>query len=136
MKTEIKKYPKPFTAGMFTPTEHSTAEDKARFANHYVRFVLSGFNRNLFYSWFYRRLSMTFGHIAHYNAHGFWDTWFGDPFLHKQFIAYHMDAKVYGDPKYTYSDVERAIQKWLKAHSGCGCEADVLNAASTEKKKP
>lgn len=64
-----------FTANQFTATKWESAEQKAKFANHFVRFVKSGFKPTLFYSWFYKRLSMTFGHIAHFNRQGFWHTW-------------------------------------------------------------
>ncbi len=65
-----------FPADRFAPTQHDSAAAKARFANHYIRFVAAGFDRALFQHWFYRRLCMTFGHIAHTNLDGFYNTWF------------------------------------------------------------
>ena len=46
-----------FSADRFTATQHSTADEKARFCNCFVRFVLGGFARSVFKSQFYRRLS-------------------------------------------------------------------------------
>lgn len=105
-----------FSATQFTPTEFDTAEDKAKFANQYVALVLSGFAPHKFPEWFYRRLSNTFDHIAHYDKAGFWDEWFSNLAVQ---IAFLEDALRYfpcGFPTHTYSDVERALQVWLKAH--------------------
>ena len=104
----------PFTAGQFTATQFDTAADKARFANHFVRFVDSGYKETLFYDWFYRRLSMTFGHIAHYNRAGFYYHFFQDKNAQLYFMTATRQGGGYGDPAYTYSDVEKAI----KAHYG------------------
>ena len=62
-----------FAADHFVATPHSTAEEKARFCAAFVRFVLRGFDRKLFKPDFYRRLSNIFGHIANYDADGFWE---------------------------------------------------------------
>ena len=67
-----------FNASQFTATQHSTAEDKAKFANQFVKFVQSDFRSKEFPIWFYQRLSMTFGHIAHYDRGGFFHTFFDD----------------------------------------------------------
>jgi hypothetical protein len=100
-----------FKAEQFRATKWETAEDKAKFANHLVRFINSGYNPNLFYDWFYRRLSMTFGHIAHFNRHGFYDVWFTGRESRREFIHHLMMWPCYGDPEYTYSDVEKALQQ-------------------------
>ena len=60
----------------FTATQFDSSEQKEKFYNHFIKFVERDFPQNLFYSWFYRRLSMNFGHIAHYNSLGFFETWF------------------------------------------------------------
>ena len=109
MKSEL------FNASMFKPTEFSTAEDKAKFANHLIRFIESDYNPNLFYKWFYTRLSMTFGHIAHYNKNGFYSYWFYCDKTKKSFVdklLYHIPN---GQPGYTFCDVESAIQVYLRS---------------------
>lgn len=104
----------PFTAEQFTPTQWDTAADKAKFANHFVRFVASGYKETLFYDWFYKRLSNTFGHIAHYDRIGFYNHFFRDKTAQLYFMTATRQGGGYGDPAYTYSDVEKAI----KAHYG------------------
>lgn len=106
---------KPFTAAQFTPTKWDTAEDKAKFANHFVRFVEGGFKESVFPKWFYRRLSMTFGHIAHYNKAGFYDQWFSTADRRIEFIENVRRSSIYGDPAWTYSDVEKVLQGWVRA---------------------
>jgi hypothetical protein len=56
----------PFSPSEFVPTEFSTAADKADFGNMFLHFLDADCERNLFTKKFYNRLSMTFGHIAHY----------------------------------------------------------------------
>ncbi len=59
--------PKPlFYADEFTPTEFSTAQDKAAFGNHFFRFIESDWKQTIFTKTFYNHLSNCFGHIAHY----------------------------------------------------------------------
>ena len=107
------KIEKIFTADQFTPTQWSTAQDKADFANRFAAFVKSGFPQSGFTKKFYTRLSTTFGHIAHYNQLGFWDTFFNSLGGKVYFIRNSLEWGCYGNPQYTYSDVERALQTWL-----------------------
>lgn len=102
-----------FTGAQFSPTKWDTAEQKAKFANQFVRFVESDFKESLFPKWFYNRLSMTFGHIAHYDQAGFYGAQFST--LRKQlaFLDQTVNGGGYGDPAYTYSDVERALAAWV-----------------------
>ena len=102
-----------FTADQFTPTKFDTAKDKAKFANHYVRFVEKDFPKGLFHKWFYTRLSMTFGHIAHFNQEGFYATWFSSLNDRLHFLEHHRDWQCYGSPEYTYCDVEKALANWI-----------------------
>lgn len=101
-----------FSAGQFKATEHATVQDKAKFANHFVKFVLSGFDRKKFPKWFYVRLSMTFGHIAHYNQNGFYETWFATADTQREFIDRLRNHTSYGQPEYTFVDVERQLIHW------------------------
>jgi hypothetical protein len=102
-----------FTASQFTPTQWDTAEDKAKFANHFVRFVENGFKQTLFHKWFYKRLSMCFGHIAHFNQAGFYDVQFGSLVARRDFLAQCHHHPHYGDPAFTYSDVEKVLGAWV-----------------------
>ena len=103
-----------FTSSQFTPTQWDTAEKKAAFARQFVRFVKSDFAAKHFTDKFYRRLSNMFGHIAHYNRGGFWDTFFTTTADTVRFLEQTLQHPCYGDPAWTYSDVERALQDWLR----------------------
>jgi len=99
----------------FTPTEFSTVADKQKFAKQFIKFVEWGFNRKQFPKWFYTRLSMTFGMIAHYNQNGFYEHYFSDgERWPAAFIRDVMSHPRYGDPAFTYSDVEAYLQSWLQ----------------------
>ena len=106
-----------FSPSQFTPTQWNTVKDKAWFANQFVRFVQSGFDAKHFTDRFYRRLSNTFGHIAHYDRGGFWAEFFTTTADKVRFVEYALHHPCYGDPAWTYSDVERALQEWLRAKS-------------------
>jgi hypothetical protein len=103
-----------FTASQFTASKFSTAEEKAKFANQFVKFAECGFEQQDFPKWFYQRLSLSFGHIAHYDQRGFYEHFFTDNSSLVQFIDQILEYPCYGDPEWTYSDVEKAIQDWLK----------------------
>jgi hypothetical protein len=99
----------------FTPTQWDTAQEKAAFAKHFMQFVRSDFTAKHFTDKFYRRLSNTFGHIAHYNRGGFWETFFTTTADKVRFLEQTLQHPCYGDPAWTYSDVERSLQAWLRA---------------------
>ena len=100
----------------FKATEFSTVEDKQKFAKHFQRFVTGGFKRTVFPKWFYTRLSGCFGMIAHYNLRGFYDTYFETLDGKHEFIQECLAWPCYGSPEFTYSDVERHLQGWLKQY--------------------
>jgi hypothetical protein len=100
-----------FTATDFVPTKWSTAEEKASFGNNLLHFMMAGFVVERFTEKLYTRLSMCFGHIAHYDRHGFADTWFDSPESIAAFVNHLMQWPCHGDPGYTFSDVEQAVQR-------------------------
>lgn len=102
-----------FTADKFIPTTWDPAEKKAHFARQFIRFVASDFDKTKFPNTFYRRLSMTFGNIAHFNRHGFFGTFFTTTADKVRFLRMTLQHHAVGDPSFTYSDVERALQGWL-----------------------
>ena len=102
-------------SSQFTPTEWDTAQDKAAFAKQFMRFVRSDFAAKHFTERFYRRLSNTFGNIAHYNRGGFWAEFFTTTADKVRFLEHILQPPCYGDPAWTYSDVERSLQAWLRA---------------------
>jgi hypothetical protein len=101
----------PFLPSDFTATKFSTAADKAEFGNTLLRFIESECASALFTKSFYNRLSMCYGHIAHYNRTQFYDEWFSSLTAQVRFLKHTLQFPCYGDPEYTFSDVERAIQR-------------------------
>ncbi len=100
----------------FTPTKWATAEEKAKIANKMTRFILGGFQQGSFTQAMYQRLSNMFGHIAHYNINGFYEKWFSDINSCRDW-AEHITGNWLsgmGDPKFTWSDVEKALIQWMK----------------------
>ena len=131
MVTATRKAP-PFVADLLVPTEFSTAEDKARFGNQLAAFVLSGFKQEKWTKALYKRLSLTFGHIAHYNMNGFWDEWFSTAAQQADWIRHVLEHPCYGDPAYTHSDLERQFKAWLALHKDEVEEVIRRNAGSED----
>lgn len=57
---------------------------------------------------------MTFSMIAHFNQHGFFETFFTTTEGKVRFLRMTLAHPCYGDPAWTYSDVERAFHGWLR----------------------
>lgn len=100
-----------FEDGRFTATKFDSSADKAKFANHLLRFIAKGFPQASFSQSFYTRLSMCFSHIAHYDKNGFWDHFFTSTERRIEFLDDTLRGGGYGDPAWTYCDVELAIRK-------------------------
>jgi hypothetical protein len=104
-----------FTAAEFTPRQWDSAEDKARFANALMKFIAHEFPRQSFTKPFYRRLSNTFGHIAHQNLDGFYAVFFERDADKVVFLEQTLSWPHFGDPTFTFSDVERAVKRRLRS---------------------
>ena len=100
----------------FTPTKWATAEEKAKTANKLTRFILGGFQQASFTKGMYQRLSNMFGHIAHYDINGFYNTWFIDSKSCRDWAEHVTGSWLsgIGDPKFTWSDVERSLIQWMQ----------------------
>jgi len=96
-----------------TATQHSSVAEKEKFINDLADFVKSGFTPRLFTKELYNRLSMCFGHMAHYNKSGFFAEWFEMPHEQLAWIKRNQAYKPCGDSKYTYSDAEDIFVQWL-----------------------
>jgi hypothetical protein len=101
----------PFFPSNFIDTKFSTAADKAEFGNTLLRFIESEWEPALFTKQFYNRLSMCYGHIAHNNRTQFYEEWFSSLSAQVRFLKHTLRFPCYGDPEFTFSDVERAIQR-------------------------
>jgi hypothetical protein len=125
----------PFKAEQFKATQFDTAAEKAKFANHLANFLLQGCPRSMYSKWFYKHLSLHFnGHIAEYNAEGFWSVWFSNHAKRMAFVQRMAEHGCYGDPAYTFCDVERAMQQWYNRNAELVAEmlADADQAEAAE----
>jgi hypothetical protein len=104
-----------FTATEFTPTQWASAEDKAKFANALMKFIANEFPRGSFTRSLYQRLSNTFGHIAHGSLDGFYGAFFERDLDKVVFLEQTSSWPHFGDPTFTFSDVERAVKRRLRA---------------------
>jgi hypothetical protein len=102
-----------FTADQFTPTQWNTAQQKADFANAFVRFLENGFRLEDFPRPFYSRLSQTFGHVAHFDQATFHRTFFTTAVDKVRFLRQCIEHQPVGDPAFTFSDVERLLRDWI-----------------------
>jgi hypothetical protein len=119
----------PFLASEFTPTQWSTAEEKAQFGNTLLHFIESEWKETLFTKKLYNRLMNTFGHIAHYNQGGFYSEWFTTELDRLRFLDHLLRWPCYGDPAYTFCDVERALQREVRARNYRGKQQVVVAEA-------
>jgi hypothetical protein len=104
-----------FTAAEFAPTQWDSAEDKAKFANALMKFIANEFPRQSFTRSLYQRLSNTFGHIAHTNLDGFYGAFFERDLDKVVFLEQTLNWPHFGDPTFTFSDVEHAVKRRLRA---------------------
>ncbi len=104
----------PLEPASFRPTKWSSAEDKAKFGNGLLRFIAKDAPKALFTDFLYERLSNTFGHIAHHNKSGFYQYFFETTTNKIAFLRETVQHPCYGDPEYTFSDVERVVISRLK----------------------
>ena len=79
---------------------------------------------------------MTFGHIAEYDRSGFYGVKFTTRYRQMKFMQRIADWKSYGDPAFTYSDVEFALKNWIV---GSGlievAKADVAAAQESDERE-
>ena len=106
--------PHPPQEADFTPTRFQPASSKVWFTQHYLRFVSSGFPRHGFTQRFYGQLMHTFGMVANYSLTGFWAEYFTSTRNTVEFLAETVSHPCYGQPSYTWCDVERFIIRRLR----------------------
>jgi hypothetical protein len=113
--TLVRALTTPAFTDHFTATQWCAAEDKAKFANALMKFIALEFPRQSFGKSLYQRLSNTFGHIAHTNQDEYYSTFFERDADKVVFLDQTLGWPCYGDPTYTLCDVERAVQRRLRA---------------------
>ena len=126
-----------FTAKDFTATNFVTAEDKAKWANKFTKFILGGFQRNSFKKEIYKQLQHMFGHCAEYDLNGFYLTWFEDTYksLHWLETVTTTWLAGIGQPQFTWSDVEIKLVKWIRDNNIHDQVAGYLQAETEQKER-
>ena len=103
----------------YVATKWDSAEDKAKFCEWLKKFLLAGCPRGKLQKTKYGRLCGMFGFIAHYNVHGFWDARFGSDEAILETLEQMRDWSMGGDPAWTWSDVEKEIQAFIRTEGLC-----------------
>ena len=118
LSKKLKGTPSDYQASQFTPTKWHSAEEKARMTNKFTKFILNGFQQPSFTKEMYKRLSTMFGHIAEYDIQGFYAVWLKDDAACLKWAENVGKGGVLGfivgDPAWTWSDVEKALQEWIR----------------------
>lgn len=107
----------------YRATAHGTIEDKERFEAAFKKFVEGGYQRKDFTAKLYERLSNCFGHIAHYDRHGFFETQFSTQDRIEEWEKRITYWKAHGSPGFTYSDVEQVLSEWMGTRLGLAIES-------------
>ncbi|MBI0536975.1 hypothetical protein D9599_15500 [Roseomonas sp. KE2513] len=105
----------PLRAENFTATKFDDGAAKAAFGNQLLAFIAEDFLRKRFTLKFYRVLSQRFGMIAHYDVHGFWAEYFTSTADKLRFLEELTAHPCWGDPAFTFSDLERAVIAQLRS---------------------
>ena len=101
-----------YTPNQFEGNEFHTAEHKAWVVNQLICLINSGFDKVYWNKDLYNALYMSlFGHIAHYDMHGFWGSWFDHRNDRYRFIRNIVNYPYIGSG--SMGDVESAIQGWV-----------------------
>lgn len=129
--------PAGFTAQDFTGTKFASAEDKAKWANKFTKFILGGFQRSSFRKDIYRQLHNMFGHCAEYDLDGFHHTWFEDTdkCLHWVETVATTWLVGIGQPQFTWSDVEIKVVQWMRDNNIHDQIAGYLQAETEQKER-
>ena len=129
--------PAEFTAQDFTATNFATAEDKAKWANKFTKFILGGLQRNSFKKEIYKQLHHMFGHCAEYDLDGFYYTRFEETYkcLHWLETVTTTWMAGIGQPQFTWSDVEIKLVQWIRQNNIHEQIAGYLQAETEQKER-
>jgi hypothetical protein len=120
-----------FTDAEFTASKWDNAAEKAAFANALCRFMSADFRESLFTQKLYRRLALSFGHIAHFECGCFYNHFFRDLQGKVAFLEETLAWVPCGEPGHTFCDVERAVLTRLRKSNLLGAYR-ALRAAEVE----
>ena len=129
--------PGDFQASDFTATKWATAEDKAKWANKFTKFILGGFQQGVFKNDIYRQLHHMFGHCAEYDINGFYSRWFDSTYecLHWVETVTTTWLAGIGQPQFTWSDVEIKVIQWIRNNNIHDQIAGYVQAETAQKER-
>ena len=129
--------PGEFKVEDFANTNFAAAEDKAKWANKFTKFILGGFQRSAFKKDLYKQLCSMFGHCAEYDLDGFYYTWFEDIYkcLHWVETVTTTWLAGIGQPQFTWSDVEMKLVQWIRQNNIHEQIAGYLQAETEQKER-
>jgi hypothetical protein len=129
--------PAEFTAKDFTATNFASAEDKAKWANKFTKFILGGFQRSAFKKEIYKQLQHMFGHCAEYDLNGFYYTWFEDTHRSLHWVETVTTTWLagIGQPQFTWSDVEIKLVQWIRENNIHDQVSEYLQAETEQKER-
>lgn len=99
-----------------TPTQFSSAEEKARMGDAILSFVARGMPQTGFSKALYTRVSSMWGFIACYNRDGFWTTHLASTGGRVAFLEQITRSPCFGQAAFTWCDVEREIATRIREH--------------------
>jgi len=136
-RIKLNGKPAEFTAKDFTATNFATAEDKAKWANKFTKFILGGLQRSAFKKEIYKQIQHMFGHCAEYDLNGFYLTWFEDTCkcLHWTGTVATSWLVGIGQPQFTWSDVEVKVIQWIRDNNIHDQIAGYLQAETEQKER-
>lgn len=135
--TKLHGKPAEFTAKDFTATNFASAEDKAKWAHKFIKFILGGFQRNSFKKEIYQQLHNMFGHCAEYDINGFYHAWFEDTYkcLHWLETVTTTWLAGIGQPQFTWSDVEIKLVRWIRDNNIQDQVVEYLRVETEQKER-
>ncbi len=122
-------------ANGLTATKWDTPEDKAKTGNAILAFIAKGMREEVFSKTLYRRVCQMWGFIACYNRDGFAGRYFGSTQGKIAFLEHIARHRCYGDPEWTWSDVERCLRDVLHEHQICAFYRAELRREQNEREK-
>jgi len=123
--------PQIFHSSDFVPSRLADPALKARFASHFCRFLAAGCPPQLFHSWFYKHLRLTFGLPPHASRADLLSRWFVSHASKADFVRRLLSHVPAPRPELSFADVELRVQEWLTA-SGAAAEYAHRSVAQDE----
>ena len=98
----------------FKDVKFQTAAEKMALLDEWVPFLDSQCAREKFTKALYQHFSLRWNHIAHYDIHGFYETWFSNEALRREFMDKFEQEFTTGQLDSDYHDINQAMLYTLR----------------------